>query len=258
VKIRQLLREESGFEPALIPQLISLLAWNEVAADVITSLRAAVPRIAGQLVDALLDPDQPFAVQRRIPRVLSACPTERIASGLLEGLKHKRFEVRFQCGLALYAIGVSNPMIQIAPAAVFEAVLRESSAGKKVWDSHQLLDGTEGDEVVPFVDEVLRHRTSRTMEHVFRLLSLVLPKQPLQIAFRGLYAGDESLRGIALEYLESVLPASVRGPLWPYLEDRRLPHREVRSQEEILATLMRSHESIELHLAALRAKNDQA
>ena len=91
---------------------------------------------------------------------------------------------------------------------------------------------------------------------MFRLLSLVLPKRPLQIAFRGLYAGDENLRGIALEYLESILPIEIREALWPYIEDRRAQSAVTRSREEILETLIRSHESIEVHLAALRAKSD--
>jgi hypothetical protein len=42
---------------------------------------------------------------------------------------------------------------------------------------------------------------------VFSLLSLVLPREPLQIAFRGLQSSDRQLRGTALEYLEGVLPA---------------------------------------------------
>jgi hypothetical protein len=120
-----------------------------------------------------------------------------------------------------------------------------------------LLDAIDED-FSPFVDEVLRERASRTMEHVFRLFSFVLPRKPLQVAFRGLYAGDENLRGIALEYLESVLPPPVRNAMWPYLDDRRPPQRETRSHDEILATLLRSHESIEVRLAALRARTGQS
>jgi hypothetical protein len=52
------------------------------------------------------------------------------------------------------------------------------------------------------------------------LLGLVLPTEPLQIAFRSLHADDPYLRGTALEYLEEVLPAPIRQRLWPYLVDR--------------------------------------
>ncbi|MBI3934050.1 MAG: hypothetical protein HY316_05115 [Acidobacteria bacterium] len=253
-KVRQVLEERSSLDVTLAPHLISLLAWDEMAPHVVPVLRQAVPRIAGQLVDTLLDPEQPFAVHRRIPRVLSAAASQRAADGLLQGLAHKRFEVRFQCGLALAVIAAKSPEIHINPEIIFLAVRREATAGKKLWDSHQLLDRAEEQEAAPFVDDVLRARSSKSMEHVFRLLSLVLAKEPLRIAFRGLHAGDENLRGIVLEYLERVLPPAVREPLWPYLEDHRPQQRGVRSQEEILATLIRSHESIELDLAALKEK----
>jgi hypothetical protein len=53
---------------------------------------------------------------------------------------------------------------------------------------------------------------------VFTLLSLVLPSDPVQVAFRGLHTDDENLRGTALEYLDGVLPPAIRTRLWPSLE----------------------------------------
>jgi ATP/ADP translocase len=252
--VRRVLHEEEGLDVALAPHLIPLLAWDEVAAEVVTALRPLAPRITGQLLDALLDPEQFFAVQRRVPRILAACPTQRVANGLMEGLQSRRFEVRFQCGWALYSILQKTPNLSVPGGTIFEAVQREAAAGMKVWQSHQILDRAEDQDLPPFVDDVLRDRVNRNLEHVFRLLSLALPKEPLQIAFRGLHSGDENLHGIALEYLESVLPPTVRDALWPYLEDRRPSRREPRSREEILATLIRSHESIQLQLATLRSK----
>ena len=250
---RQVLREESPFDAVLTPHVIDLLAWDEVAPDAVAALRKVAPQIVGQLLDALLDPEEPFAARRRIPRVLAASPSQRAADGLLQGLADKRFEVRFQCAAALNALAGQNPEIQTDPEKVWESMRREISAGKKVWETRQLLDRPE-EHYGPAFAGLLRDRTSRTLEHLFRLLSLVLPKEPLQIAFRGLHTGDENLRGIALEYLESVLPSSIREPLWPYLEDRRPAERPARSPEEARDTLMRSYESIELDLAALKEK----
>jgi hypothetical protein len=252
--VRRVLHEKEPLDAALAPHVIPLLAWDEVAPEAVAALRPLAPRIAGQLLDALLDPEQFFAVQRRVPRILAACPTQRVANGLMEGLRSKRFEVRFQCGWALYSILQKAPNLSVFGRTVFETVRREAAAGIKVWQSHQILDRAEDQDLPPFVDDVLRDRVNRNLEHVFRLLSMALPKEPLQIAFRGLHSGDENLHGIALEYLESVLPPAVREALWPYLEDRRPSRREQRSQEEILATLMRSHESIQLQLATLRSK----
>jgi hypothetical protein len=102
------------------------------------------------------------------------------------------------------------------------------------------------------VDEFIRDRASQGLAHVFTLLSLVQPAEPLQIAYHGLFTADEKLRGTALEYLETTLPPLVRTRLWPFLEDRRGPNRTVRPRDEILNDLIRSHPSIRLNLEELK------
>ena len=89
---------------------------------------------------------------------------------------------------------------------------------------------------------------------MFTLLALVLPREPLQIAFRGLHIQDPHLKGTALEYLEAVLPAPIRERLWPFLEDRGPASRPGRPREEILAELIRSNESIMISLQELRQR----
>src|SRR5262249_62339696 len=83
-------------------------------------------------------------------------------------------------------------------------------------------------EGVPLVAAFVRDRAGQSLAHVFPLLSLVLPREPLQIAFRSLHTDDQYLQGTALEYLEGVLPPTIRQPLWRYLEDRRAIHRRSR------------------------------
>jgi hypothetical protein len=86
---------------------------------------------------------------------------------------------------------------------------------------------------------------------VFNLLSLVFSHRPLQIAFRGLNGDDRMMRGIALEYLESVLPREIRDRMWPFLEVDAQAPRTQRLREEILADLLRSHDSIRIRLTEL-------
>jgi ATP:ADP antiporter, AAA family len=254
-KTRRALRSPEGLNPALVPHVISLLAWDDVFPEALAVLRDVAPGVTGQLLDVLLDPEQPFAVRRRIPRVFSAAPTQRAAEGLLLGIADRRFEVRFQCGLMLEYILSKNSAIEIPAPKIIDAVMRELKVGKKVWESHRLLDRAEEMTGSPFVDESLRDRADRTLEHVFRLLSFILPKEPLRVAYRGLHTDDLYLRGTALEYLETVLPVEIRDRLWPFLEDRRSkPRGEERSLDEVVATLLRSHESIELNLSELRKK----
>ena len=60
--VLQVLRSEEGLPASLIPHVIPLLSWDPVAEDAVRALRKVAEERVGELVDALLDPNQPFAV----------------------------------------------------------------------------------------------------------------------------------------------------------------------------------------------------
>jgi AAA family ATP:ADP antiporter len=249
------LRREEELTSDLISHVIPLLAWDLVAADAIRALQKVASKHIGALADALLDPYEDFAVRRRIPRVMAVCSSQRAADSLVLGLADIRFEVRFQCGRALAAIAAKHPQVRIPADIVFDVIQKEVAVGRPVWEGRRLLDRLEDNEPATFVDDFIRSRANQSLAHVFTMLSLVLSPEPLQIALRGLHAGDENLRGTALEYLESVLPATIREPLWPFLEDHRPAARTARPRDEILADLIRSNHSIMLNLEELKRRS---
>ena len=106
------------------------------------------------------------------------------------------------------------------PRADLRRRAQEVAVGRPVWESRRLLDGFASESPL---DAFVRDRAGESLAHVFTLLSLVLPREPLQIAFRSLHTDDEHLQGTALEYLEGVLPAPIRQRLWPFLERRAGP-----------------------------------
>ncbi len=256
-RILRVLRDERGPDPALVPSVIRLLAWDAVATDAVLALQRVAEGTVGQLVDSMLDSRQDFAVRRRIARVLWVCTSQRAVDGLLLALDD-RFEVRFQCGRSLVAIADRNGGVRIDRDRICEVVLREVSVGRPVWESHRLLDSLEDGDGHYFVDRFIGERAGQSMAHVFTLLSLVLHREPLQVAFRGLHVDDPLLRGTALEYLECVLPPAIRLRLWPFLEDSRPAGRSTRSRDEIIADLLRSNESIVVHLAELERRGGRA
>jgi hypothetical protein len=172
------------------------------------------------------------------------------------GLDDLRFEVRFQCGRSLTSIVEKNPRVRIGAEQIFAVVLREVTVGRSVWESRRLLDEFDAQDRGSLVDSFLRDRASDSLAHVFTLLALVLPKEPLQIAFRSLHTDDQYLRGTALEYLEGLLPAPIRQRLWPFLEDRRTRRGPQRPRDQVLADLMRSNQSIMLNLETLQRRAD--
>jgi AAA family ATP:ADP antiporter len=258
-RILGVLRNEKALPASLVPHVIPLLAWDPVADDAVNALRRIADERVGELIDALVDPHQDFTIRRRLARVFSVCTSQRAADGLMLGLDDLRFEVRFHCGRSLAAVLEKNPGIRLDKERVLEVVRREVTVGRPVWEGHRLLDRLDDRDNV-LVDNFVRDRASQSLAHVFVLLSLVLPTEPLQIAFRGLYTDDANLRGTALEYLEGVLPATLRDRLWPFLEDHRPASRVTRPREEILADLVRSNPSILMNLEELkrRAADGQA
>jgi hypothetical protein len=253
-RITSLLHREEGMSAALVPHVIPLLAWDPLAEEAVPALRKVAEERVGQLIDALVDPNQSFAVRRRLARVFSVCASQRATDGLVLALEDQRFEVRFQCGRSLAAIASRNPQVRIEAVTIYAVVLRELAVGRAVWESHRLLDRLDDAGDRSFEDEFIKDRANQGLAHVFTLLSLVQPAEPLQIAYRGLLTGDEKLRGTALEYLEATLPPLVRTRLWPFLEDRRPGNRTVRDRDEILGDLIRSHASIRLNLEELRQR----
>ena len=252
-RVISVLTREDGLTAGLVPHAITLLAWDQVSDHAMFALRKVAEEHVGQLVDALLDPNQDFAVRRRLARVFSVCVSQRAASGLMFGLDDPRFDVRFQSARSLAAIVEKNPRVQIDREQVFAVVLREVAVGRGVWESRRLLDGIDAGDGQSPLDDFVRTRAGESLAHVFTLLSLVLPREPLQIAFRSLHTDDEYLQGTALEYLEGVLPPAIRQRLWPFIE-HRTQKRHARPRDVVMAELLRSNHSIMLNLEELRQR----
>jgi hypothetical protein len=250
-----ILRRDAPLPGVLIPHVIPLLAWDPVAEDAIAAMRRSADMHVGAFIDALVDPDQPFAVRRRLPRALAHCVSQRAADGLVLGLDDMRFEVRFRCGRTLTAIRERNPDVQIARSRLLDVVKREVGTSRPVWESHRLLD--EVDPEAQALDRFVKDRASQSLAHVFTLLALAFPAEPLRLAFRGLHSEDQALRGTALEYLESIIPAAIREALWPFLDDDRKMRPAERSREEVLAELMRLHQSMVLGPDDLKSRAKQ-
>ena len=120
----------------------------------------------------------------------------------MEGLSDRRFEVRFQCARALSNIRKLNPDLSFDQEVIFDVVLKELAIEKSVWKKLHPVEQDEPAGAVPQID------------HVFRLLSLVLPAEPLRAAYHGLRTTDRQLSGTSLEYLETILPERIRQALW--------------------------------------------
>jgi hypothetical protein len=232
------------FEAIHVAQALQLLAWDDVTPHVRRALEHNAERHVGLLIDGLLDGATDFAIRRRIPRVLISVPSQRTLDGLALALSDARFEVRYQCGRAMDRILVAEPSLRVDQVRIFQVVERELSVARPVWNGHRLLDQFESSDAVMFLDEHLRDRANRSLEHVFSLLVTVLPREPIKVAFRVVHSEDPMLRGLALEYLTGVLPETVRVRLWEILDAGTGHPAQGMSSQTALEELLRSQDGL--------------
>jgi AAA family ATP:ADP antiporter len=247
-RVAAALAADLPFDPLLVPQAVRLLAWNEVFDWSRAFLLLHAHRAVGQLVDALLDPEQDFAIRRRIPRILAYTSSQRAVDGLTAVLTDPRFEIRYHASRALEFLHRMADGLDFHEEGMLAAVERELSIARPAWDTRKLLDThDDGDPQYWFLDEVLKDRASKSLELVFSLLALHLPAEPLKVAFRALHSEDRMLRGLALEYLESHVSKEIVSRLSTLAEPSAF-RPEARSPQQVLTELMASQQNILLSL----------
>ncbi|MBL8739466.1 MAG: hypothetical protein JNK04_00180, partial [Myxococcales bacterium] len=248
----------ASLDPALAALAIPLLANDLVVRDAVRALRRVAPKVTGMLLDALLDFDVDAKVRRRIPRVLKVCRSQRAASGLLLALHDPVFEVRVEVALALAQVVRDAPELVVDRDAVFAIALEELSTGRRGWPrtSGERLSDVDPERHSDADSDARRDveyagpvsgppRTSddlaRGLAHIFTLLSIVLEREPLAMAYRALRSDERALRGTAFEYLEVVLPPGLREAITPLLGDVQKTHTpKPRGRTELREELMRS------------------
>ena len=251
-RVHEALNRNHAITPVIATQLITLLAWDEASNRASRELAKAAPSITGQLIDRMLDRDEEFAVRRRIPRILAESNSRRAVDGLSAALADERFEVRYQAARALARIYERSPALGVDHQLVYTMVSVETHVDRRLWNEQRLIDEPDAAEDPSLIDATVRGRAGRRMEHVFTLLSLVLPREPLRIAYKGLLTTDSGLRATGIEYLESVLPREIWSTLYPLLDESHHEHLVERPREQALENLLRSSQFIELNLEEIR------
>jgi hypothetical protein len=89
-------------------------------------------------------------------------------------------------------------------------------------------------------------------EHAFNLLALALEREPVRIAARAFTSDDAYVRGTALEYLDTVLPARVFSALRPLLTATGPSPAHRRPAADVRADLLRAGATMTVSLDELR------
>jgi hypothetical protein len=226
-----------GVEAQRLPltlAILDLLARDDVARDAALALAPLVPRIVGAILDVVLDTRRPPSARRRAARLLSTVSSQRAATGVELALDAEDLDVRCACSRTLLRMREGNSELRFDAAATLARARREFESG------------SEG-----------RARDALTLEHAFNLLSLTFPREAMQLAYGAVVSRDPFLRGVALEYLDAVLPADLRLALTPRLDGAtRRQIAAPRQSGRALDDLLQSKETIRVSLDELRRAHD--
>jgi hypothetical protein len=193
---------------AHVAQVIDLLAWNDVLPVAGGALETLATSHAGMLIDALLDPSTDFAIRRRLPRILGTVATARSLDGLLDALHDTRFEVRYHCSRAIARVLAANHSLSIDTRRMIAAIERELMVPPQRWRGYRLLDRADAEENAAEPGASVEP-SSHYLEHIFKLLSTIVSREPLDAAVQGVRSPNPGIRGLAVEYLDQVLPPAV-------------------------------------------------
>jgi AAA family ATP:ADP antiporter len=204
-------------DPSLAAFVIPLLARDDVGARAMNILSGFGSRIIGQLADTLLDAGRASpTVRRRLVRVIATSQSAWAAAALAAALDDPDFDVRRQVVRGLEEIAETGLPPPIGRGAALVVAGRELVS----------------DDDTPMGERI---------EHVLRLLGLVFDREAFRLARAALGNTDARLRGTALEYLDNVLPASIKTSLFAALPAApTTSFRSERVEHELLDELRRT------------------
>jgi AAA family ATP:ADP antiporter len=247
-RIRRVLRDGIDRDLILAAHLMPLLARDDLVKEVAERLKPIAARISGQLADALLDAGADVKLRYRVAKLLALGSSPFAVAALVQALDDASFAVRHQAALSLLRLSELDPKIRFDTELILGFARREIERGRASWGKETLFDA--GDEEDPIFGE-LRERANRSLAQVIAVLSLVLEREPLWIAYQALHTDVDQLRGTAIEYLENILPEDIRTSLWPLLGVLQPTASERRTHRRIADDLLGAKQSVLDHLRRL-------
>jgi ATP:ADP antiporter, AAA family len=233
----------------MVPDLLDLLANDELAADAAKALGQFGDTIVGSLQDHLADPSVPIVARREIPVILENVGTASAARVLYENLLERDTRLRF------HIISALNKLHRLRPEVERDAQMLETALAAEIighYRSYQILaklspvpDGQD-----PVV-HALQESMHQELERIFRLLGLLYPRLDVHSAYLGLQAKKATVYDNALEFLDNVLKPQLRAMLVPLLDGRvsvversaiadRFVRAKVDNQEQAVEALVAS------------------
>jgi hypothetical protein len=242
-RVRQALDAAAGVVE-LVSLVAPLLRRHAVADDALAFLREVAPRAVGLLGDVLLDPATEVVIRRRVPAALEAAPGPRAMDSLVRGFEDEDFDVRLACARSAARVVEAERSCRLPRQQVMSLVERELDVSERRWEQQgrRRRKHRAGEPALLEIGDL--DRIDRSMELVFSLLALSYGVDVMASTLRALHAPDPTLRGTALEYVQTTLPEKLRRRLVQRVPGGDTARVSQRRSEELAEALMQSSASL--------------
>jgi AAA family ATP:ADP antiporter len=220
---------DSDLVPGLLPHLAAQ-PTRLAARDSILSRGEAAVR---PLLDALEARVIPLPVLRHLPGILGQLGNQAAVAGLVRCLDAADPTLRFEIIKALNKARRASPRLRLSADALEKALRREALGYLELnalycrTDQAVLAasdapfgpaDPSISDREAGLLRAAMVERLQRTLERIFRLLSLRFEVPDFHRAYEGIVSGGPGMRANAVELLDNLLPARWKGLLMPLVE----------------------------------------
>lgn len=217
------------FEPLFVPALVALLGHRLLKPDAREVLVGFGEDVLDALAYFLEDPDENLWVRRHIPATLALVPTQRSMDILIRALDDTDSFLRYKAVTAVERLRRDHSGLVIPRTSIELLVMKECTR----YDDHLKLrygvvhrdPPASSSLLVRALDEKLE----RTLDRIYRLLSLIYSWRDITTARRAIASGDRRTRASGLEYLDNVLKGPIRARVMPILEESTLDEQTRRA-----------------------------
>ena len=212
------------FVPLVIQQL-SNPSTQRIASQALIDYGST---ITGTLKDYLSDPDEDVSLRKEIPDILARIGSQKAADSLALEFKKKHREVSNEVTEALFKLKSNNLQVHIQEEIILPEiiqVIRQSYL--LLFEIHEAL--SEGKEKTFLAN--LESNLANSLKNIFKLLSLVYPKEDIIKAYQNITTGEKKAIDYSLELLDNILKKDIKDLLLPLIDDISLEDKIARCKK---------------------------
>ena len=190
------------------------------------------------LMRHLLDAEEQMALRTRIPKVLALTGRQEAAEALLRSLHRCDYHLDYAVLKALNRMRVNYPKIVFDRDRVIRAVHTEREAHDRLKQIEGWLEANAaGGPVSRLLMRAVSERQEQRLERIFRLVGLIYSPHDIYAVYYNCQVRP-ALRASAIEFLDNLLEADVKGLVMPLLEDTRRERTAGISRHAVFETLL--------------------